>query len=177
MGGSEGNEKKRLAVRIYIHILKRMRTLTLYLDSSVIGGYFDVEFEEATRQLWQEREAGLYRFVTSPLVGQEIAGAPENVRQLLASTFVQSEILPLTPEVEQLAAAYMAQKIVPTRYEDDAWHVAVAVVHGISVIASWNFKHLVNLQRETGFNAVNMLQGYPSVRIISPMELIHANDD
>ncbi len=154
-----------------------MRVTSLYLDTSVIGGYFDDEFMEATRKLWLEREQGLYRFVTSPLVSQEISGAPENVRTLLTSTFVQSEILPLTPEVEQLAKAYMAQKIVPVRYEDDARHVAVAVVHGIPVIASWNFKHLVNLQRETGFNAVNLLQGYPSVRIVSPLELIHESDE
>lgn len=154
-----------------------VRVTSLYLDTSVIGGYFDDEFMEATRKLWLEREQGLYRFVTSPLVSQEISGAPENVRTLLTSTFVQSEILPLTPEVEQLAKAYMAQKIVPVRYEDDARHVAVAVVHGIPVIASWNFKHLVNLQRETGFNAVNLLQGYPSVRIVSPLELIHESDE
>lgn len=154
-----------------------MRVLTLYLDSSVIGGYFDEEFQESTRQLWSERAQGLFRFVTSPLVIEEISSAPENVRELLTHSFVQSEILPITEEAEQLAKAYMEQKIVPARYEDDARHVAIAVTHGISLIVSWNFKHLVNLQRETGFNAVNMLQGYPSVRIISPLELIHANDD
>lgn len=154
-----------------------VRPLSLYLDSSVIGGYFDAEFEEATRKLWQEMEAGAYRFVTSPLVSQEIAGAPENVRTLLAATFIQSDLLPLTEEIEQLTAAYMGQKIVPARYEDDARHVAVATVHHIGLIVSWNFKHLVNYQRETGFNAVNLLQGYPAVRILSPLELIHENDD
>jgi len=45
------------------------------------------------------------------------------------------------------------------------------------VIVSWNFHHLVNLRREAGFNAVNLLQGYPAVRIVSPLELIHENDE
>ena len=40
---------------------------------------------------------------------------------------------------------------------------------------SWNFHHLVNLRREAGFNAVNLLQCYPAVRIVSPLELIHEN--
>lgn len=154
-----------------------MRSLNLYLDSSVIGGYIDAEFEEATHKLWQEMEEGAYRFVTSPLVSQEIAGAPEYVRALLAETFIQSDLLPLTAEVEELTAAYMAQKVVPARYEDDARHVAVATVHQIGLIVSWNFKHLVNYQRESGFNAVNLLQGYPSVRILSPLELTHENDE
>jgi hypothetical protein len=60
---------------------------------------------------------------------------------------------------------------------DDALHVAIAVVGGIQVIVSWNFKHLVNFQRESGFNGVNLLQGYPSVRILSPLELIYDDEE
>ena len=56
-------------------------------------------------------------------------------------------------------------------------HVAVATVHGLAVSVSWNFLHMFNLRREAGFNAVNLLQGYPPVRIISPLELIHENDE
>ena len=64
----------------------------------------------------------------------------------------------------------MVQKVVPARYVDDARHVAIAVNHAIPYVVSWNFKHLVNVRREAGFNAVNVLHGYPSVRIISPLE-------
>jgi predicted nucleic acid-binding protein len=154
-----------------------VKTPILYLDTSVIGGYFDDKFKEATRELWRQMEAGKYRFVTSPLVGQEAAGAPEEVRRLLTSTFTQDDLLLLSLEAEELAAAYMAQKVVPAKYEDDALHVAIAVVGGIQVIVSWNFKHLVNFQREAGFNGVNLLQGYPSVRILSPLELIYDDEE
>jgi predicted nucleic acid-binding protein len=154
-----------------------VKTPILYLDTSVIGGYFDDEFKEATRELWRQMEAGKYRFVTSPLVGQEAADAPEEVRHLLTSTFTQDDLLPLSLEAQELAAAYMAQKVVPAKYEDDALHVAIAVVGGIQVIVSWNFKHLVNFQREAGFNGVNLLQGYPSVRILSPLELIYDDEE
>jgi hypothetical protein len=41
---------------------------------------------------------------------------------------------------------------------------------------SWNFKHLVNVLREDGFNSVNVLRGWPSVRIVSPKEIIHADE-
>ena len=149
-----------------------MKIRVLYLDTSVSGGYFDDEFKEATRNLWQQMESGKYRFVTSPLVAQEIAGAPTEVRNLLISTFTQKDILPLTLEAEALAAVYMMHKIVPAKYADDAAHVAIAVVNGIQVMVSWNFKHLVNLRRETAFNGVNRLQGYPPVRIVSPLELV-----
>jgi hypothetical protein len=44
-------------------------------------------------------------------------------------------------------------------------------------LVSWNFKHLANVRREAGFNAVNVLQGYPPVRIISPTFLIHGHEE
>jgi predicted nucleic acid-binding protein len=157
--------------------LMAVRILNLYLDTSVIGGYFDEEFKEATRNLWSERDLGFYRFVTSPPVYQEIAGAPENVRDLLFSTFTQDEVLPITLEVRESALAYLEQEVVPVRYADDALHVAIATVHQIKLIVSWNFKHMVNYHRESGFNGVNLLQGYPSIRILSPLELLHDDEN
>lgn len=67
-----------------------MRALTLYLDTSVIGGYFDVEFMAQTRALWSLMEAGRFRFVSSVLVEQEIARAPERVRMLMRETCAAS---------------------------------------------------------------------------------------
>ena len=62
-------------------------------------------------------------------------------------------------------------------FRSDALHVAIASVHGIRLIVSWNFKHLVNVRREDGFNAVNLLEGWPPVRIVSPKEIIYAESD
>lgn len=42
-----------------------MALLTLHLDNSVLGGYFDSEFEEPTQRLWRLAEAGECRFVAS----------------------------------------------------------------------------------------------------------------
>lgn len=63
------------------------------------------------------------------------------------------------------------------KFADDARHVAICTVHGIRHLVSWNFRHLVNVQREAGFNAVNLLQGYPPISIVNPKELIYVNTD
>jgi hypothetical protein len=57
-------------------------------------------------------------------------------------------------------------------------HAAVCTVARIEYLVSWNFKHLANVRRESGFNAVNLLQGcrYPSLRIVAPTFLIHGHD-
>ncbi len=154
-----------------------MHALLLYLDTSVIGGYFDAEFMADTRALWRLREAGRLRFVTSQLVFQEIAAAPERVRELMRATFTPDDVLERTAEAEELAQAYLAQKVVPPDYDDDARHVAVCTVARIGHLVSWNFKHLANVRREAGFNAVNLLQGYAPLRIVAPTFLIHGHEE
>ena len=67
--------------------------------------------------------------------------------------------------------------MVSTRFEDDARHVAICTVHRVNHLVSWNFKHLVNVRRSAGFNAVNLLQGYSPVSIVNPKELIYASTD
>ncbi len=62
------------------------------------------------------------------------------------------------------------------RVRDDARHVATATVHGVRLVVSWNFRHLVNVRREDGFNAVNLLHGWPAIRIVSPKEIIYAQE-
>ena len=149
---------------------------SLYLDTSVIGGYFDDEWQEATRELWRQMEAGQWRFVTSIVTAEEIALAPEPVRDLLAA-FAPEDIFDITEEMRQLALAYVAQGVVTPKYTDDARHVAACTVLRSHYLVSWNFRHLVNVQRSAGFNAVNLLRGYTAVRIVNPLQLIYGNED
>lgn len=127
--------------------------------------------------LWQQAEEGQWKLMTSLVTEAELRYAPENVRQVFAATFDVSSILDTNEDVELLADAYLKARVVPPKFADDALHVAMATVHGIHLIVSWNFKHLVNVRREDGFNAVNLLHGWPSVRIVSPKEIIYANSD
>jgi hypothetical protein len=154
-----------------------MEIRTLYLDTSVIGGPFDEEWKEATLELFRQADLGMYRLVTSIVTTREVMGAPPTVRQQYSSAFPDpAQVYELTAEAESLAQAYLTAGVGTTKYADDARHVAIAAVQGFTVVVSWNFHHLVNLRREAGFNAVNLLRGYPSVRIVSPLELIHEND-
>ena len=77
----------------------------------------------------------------------------------------------------KLAAAYLAQGVVTPKYADDARHVGACTVARHDYLVSWNFRHLVNVQRSAGFNAVNLLQGWPPVRIVNPLEFIYGNQD
>jgi predicted nucleic acid-binding protein len=75
-----------------------MKPLSLYIDTSVIGGYFDPEFTVATRELWRQMEKNQYRFYASSISVSEVARALDEVRTLIANTFAApGSILTLTP--------------------------------------------------------------------------------
>lgn len=155
-----------------------MKIPTLYLDTSVIGGGFDDEWKDATLELFRQANGGLYRLETSVVTERELQNAPIRVQDQFTELFPDTKrVHLLSDEAESLAQAYVAAGVVTLKYTDDARHVAIATVQGVAVIVSWNFHHLANLRREAGFNAVNLLQGYPQVRILSPLELIHENDE
>ena len=54
----------------------------------------------------------------------------------------------------------------------DAQHIAIATVGRVDVLVSWNFKHIVNLQRIHGYNSVNLRRGYPMIEIRTPREVL-----
>jgi predicted nucleic acid-binding protein len=148
----------------------------IYIDTSVIGGYFDDEFQAETRRLWSLRKKSQFHFTTSILTLEEILTAPTQVQELFAKTFDEDSILPSSFEAEELARAYMERGVVPTKYFEDAQHVAICTLARINCLVSWNYKHLANLQRENAFNGVNLLHGYAQVRILCPTSLIYGHE-
>jgi hypothetical protein len=120
---------------------------------------------------------GRFRFFTSQVVSKEIAGAPEPVQELLRSNVTPEDMLESIVTAEKLAQAYLAHKVIPLTCSDDARHVALCSIARLDYLVSWNFKHLANMRREAGFNAVNDLQGYPPIRIVAPTFLIYADQE
>jgi hypothetical protein len=108
---------------------------------------------------------------------EELTEAPERVRELFNNTFEPADVLDVSEEIDHLAATYLAQGVVTQNYEDDARHVAACTINSIDFLVSWNFRHMVNVQRETAFNGVNLLSGYTAIRIVNPLEIIYGNQD
>ncbi|GHV11160.1 hypothetical protein FACS189491_01900 [Spirochaetia bacterium] len=148
-----------------------MKILRIYIENSVIGGYFDDEFKEFTRQLFGEFKKGTYKpIISSHVIAELENGAPDNVKENLKT--IDYEEYPVNEEMLKLAEKYMEEKIVSENYYSDALHIAVATVIGVDVLVSWNFKHIVNLNRIKLFNSVNLREGYKILEIRTPQEVI-----
>ena len=150
----------------------------IYIDTSIVGGYFDEEFKEATNLLFQRLEGREVIFVVSDLLDLELLNAPNHVKELLLKFPPEYfERVELTQEAVGLADSYIHEKVVGMTSVEDCRHIALATINKVDVLASWNFKHIVNLQRIKGYNSVNLKLGYQMIEIRSPKDLITYGED
>ena len=144
----------------------------IYTDTSVIGGCEDEEFRDSSRRLVEAFARGELILVLSELALRELETAPDEVRKVLGrvpEVFIES--VSLSPEAEELAAAYVEDGALGVGMRADALHIAVATVARVDVLVSWNFRHIVNLKRIHAYNAVNLKRGYPLLEIRTPREI------
>ena len=150
----------------------------IYIDTSVVGGYFDEEFQEDTRELFKRLEKNEIVFVVSDLLDIELLEAPEQVQKLLEEFSAgKFERVALTADAIRLADAYITEKVVGKASLEDCRHIALATISRVDVLASWNFKHIVNLDKIKGYNSVNLRLGFPMIEIRSPKDLINYGND
>ena len=150
-----------------------MRQQRIYIDTSIVGGFFDIEFEKETKLLFKRLEHEEVVFVVSDLLFDELENAPSNVRYLLDNYNKNSlERVVLTEEAVELANKYIADNVAGKTSLDDCRHIALATINKVDVLASWNFKHIVNLTRIKGYNGVNLKNGYQTLEIRNPKELV-----
>jgi len=154
--------------------------LRLYLDTSVLGAEFDTELPErvsVTRMLFELLARKVHRACLCPLGYEELGRAPSHVRagiERRLATF-DLEVLTMTPAAAALANAYLGAGALPAGALADAWHLAVASVHAVDVLVSWNFQHMVNPVRRRAVHAVNLAHGRPLIEIASPYEIVESD--
>lgn len=152
--------------------------MRLYLDTSVFGGYFDEEFAMSTKKLFDEIFRRKHKLIVSAIVEEEIELAPKRIKELF-SKIPKSTIIKTYQDSESkfLADEYIKQEVVSKKYFFDAFHIAIATVNRVDFIVSWNFKHMVNINRIRKYNSVNLRLGYPVIDIRTPSEIIDENKE
>lgn len=114
----------------------------------------------------------------SDLLDLELINAPERVKaHLLNYSADNFQRVDLTEEAIKLADTYIEEKVVGRTSLEDCRHIAMATIHKVDVLASWNFRHIVNLERIKGYNSVNLRLGYSMIEIRSPKDLINYGND
>ena len=149
-----------------------MKPLTIYVDTSVFGGMFDEEFDVPSKAFFHLVRCGRFELLVSDISRREIALAPPQVQKHFEETLGFMRLVVIDEEVLALRDAYVAAGIVSEKSADDAAHVAVATIAKADLIVSWNFKHMVHVDKIRAYNSVNITHGYQWIDIRSPLEVI-----
>ena len=127
-----------------------------------------------TRILFEKIKLGQFHVVFSNITENELLDAPKKVQNILLNLpkhLVRR--IELSEEDVQLADAYIAENVVGETSRTDCFHIAMATIHKVDILVSWNFKHIVNVNRIRGYNSVNLKFGFKAIDIRSPKEIIY----
>lgn len=107
-----------------------------------------------------------------------MTNAPERVKKLVIDLKSDwTEYLEITNEAIELANEYIAEKVVGRTSFTDCLHIALATINRADFLVSWNFKHIVNMDRIRGYNSINIKNGYKQLEIRSPREFINYDNE
>lgn len=151
--------------------------MRLYIDTSVINGLYIKDapwMKEATKNFFTIARKNNYSIYASDFVIVEIERTTNPIkREKLLNAIKEHKLKKIltTEESEKLAQNYIENNIISRSYLPDALHIAIASVHKIPVLVSWNFRHIVRHKTRIGVNSVNKKYGYIQIDICSPEEV------
>ena len=133
---------------------------TVYIETSVVGYLTSwpqenvtvAGHQNTTRQWWSTAAHRFELFVSQLVVRESSDGDADAVQDRLGSIGA-IPVLPITPAPEHLAEALIRGHAVPEDQPNDALHIALAASHGIQYLVSWNFRHIVRLDKIKAYNA------------------------
>jgi len=157
---------------------------TVYIETS-IPSYLtarpsrDVKaaaWQQITIQWWDEVRTSYELFTSELTVVEASGGNPEAAARRLDALNAILE-LPIDDEVQKLAELLIAKGGIPVAAEADALHVAVAAVHNIDYLLTWNCRHIDNATKKPIIRSIIIDAGYSYPEICTPMELLPEDDD
>ena len=152
--------------RVYIE-----STVVSYLAARLSKNPVLVARQRASRQLW-ENYADRFEFVISDIVSNEVRLGDANAAQRRLEVISSLRVLEILPEVDVLGQKLLGTGAVPRNSEPDAQHIAIATVHGVEYLVSWNHKHIVNENKREHINQVCQAAGFQPTTLCTPIELM-----
>lgn len=131
--------------------------------------------QQLTHEWWNE-ERHHYELCASPLVIREAsAGDPEMVK-LRLEKLQDVPLLEITNEALALAEQLVRGVPLPPKARADALHIALAAVHGVEYLLTWNCTHIANARLRPRVEAICRAAGYVPPVLCTPEELIGGSD-
>lgn len=150
--------------RVYIET-----TIPSYLTARPSRDLLQLANQQSTREWWAGKDT--FELFVSRLVLDEChAGDPTAAADRLA-VLDGLPILARTAEVVELTEVLMRAVRLPPKAQADAGHIAIAALHGMDYLLTWNCRHIANAVLRPRIEAACLAVGYEPPVICTPDEL------
>ncbi len=161
-----------------------MNVKTLYVETSIVSylagkasrDLLIAACQQATRDWWQDQRERYELFTSQLVVAEAAAGDPESAKRRLAYLEGIPELL-VTTEVRDLARTLVTEGALPPKAAAHALHIAVAAVHRMDLLLTWNCRHIDNPATKPMVRSVCLTAGYACPEICTPIEILEAASD
>lgn len=145
--------------------------LTARPSKTIIGA----AHQQITLAWWERRFE--YELLVSQAVWQECAaGDPDAAKKRLA-TLEELDVLAITEDMVELAETLIVQKLIPAKAIEDALHIAIATLHRVDFLLTWNCRHIANPIIQEGIAQYLEQRGLFLPIICTPEELLGDQDE
>ena len=148
-------------------------TIVSYLAARPSRDLIVAAHQQLTGEWWTIRRSGFDLF-TSEFVSREASVGDEAMARKRLDLLEEIPLLSITEDSLRLASDLIRRKAVPKEYAEDASHIAIATVHGMDYLLTWNCKHIANAQLQKGIKLICLDAGYEPPVICTPEELMGA---
>ena len=146
-------------------------TIPSYLTSRPSRDLIIAGHQQITREWWDTRRNRFDIYISQFVLDEAKAGDPEAARDRMKA-IRNLPLLDITPEVEVLAVSLLESRIIPRRAATDAAHIAIAAVHSMDFLMTWNCVHLANAAIAKAVAGVCREHGLECPVICTPEELL-----
>jgi hypothetical protein len=142
-----------------------------YLSSRISRDIVTAAHQQITWEWWDLRRQNYDLFISQLTVDEASKGDPDTAKKRNEMIF-ELPILELNEAVLILAQDFIAKKVIPPLYIDDAFHVSIAAIHGMNYLLTWNYKHSANAEMRDKIEEICYNSGYINPIICTPEELM-----
>lgn len=146
-------------------------TIISYLTARPSRDLIVVAHQQITQEWWETRREFFDLFI-SELVVREAGSGDRLAAQRRLGALSGIALVELNEEIFTLANILIAEGPIPENSKEDAIHIALATVHGLDYILTWNCRHIANAEMRTGVSNICISQGYQPPIICTPEELM-----
>ena len=156
-----------------------MEKKTVYIETSIVSyltarptsDLLAAAWQKITLDWWetQRKRFGLY---TSDVAVEEAGKGNREAAARRLKALSGITILPITEPVVALSRVFIQERALPANALDDALHLALAAVHGVDYLLTWNCRHLDNAETKPIMRSVCTINGHTCPEICTPQELM-----